>query len=303
MEKTLGEIQTNMIPEKIFIKIEMDLKGKPDDFQLIGKGSNYDVYKFTVNSNLFVLRLQKRAIYDFSPNESKLLQQLNGVYAPRLLIYDSGELVGSPFMVQEYINGVHIKNLEISHIETVKNTIEQIHFNTKQKPRFEKIKCYYDEIYKEKFGSRFNQIHETDIIKKSTINKLSDSLHSSLDNISDLPVDHECLIHGDLNHANLIWQENCVFFIDWELSRYSIPAIEFGGMIYCHGKSKLLFDNILSLFAEDNRMLIIAAFYLKLLDSICWRINYLSQTQFTKQEYEKQMFDFNRDLEKGTYPV
>lgn len=106
----------------------------------------------------------------------------------------------------------------------------------------------------------------------------------------------------ELNPNNLLWQNDSVFFIDWELSRFSIPSIEFGGMLYCNGKNKEVFNNILEFFGNDEKELVLAGFYLKLLDSLCWRIKYLKQIKLNKEEHEYHLKEFYHDLDKIDYP-
>lgn len=291
-----------MISDKILNKIEFELKGKPSGFQLIGKGFNYDVYKFCIENNYYVLRLQKRATYDFSPIEFKLLKHLNGAFSPKLLIYDSGELAGFPFMVQCFIDGNQIDELNVNLVGILKKTIETIHEKTKQVPRYLNIKDYYYEIYKEKFGDLFNSELIPEIPVKSKVIKLADILHLKLDNLSQQEPQFECLIHGDLNPTNLLWKNDEVYLIDWELSRYSIPAIEYGAMIYCHARNEKLFAETLNLFDNNDIDMILTAFYLRLLDSLCWRIKYIQQNSLIKDIYDQQMIYLYMDLDKIHYP-
>lgn len=297
----MKDIGMETIPEIVLKKIEDELKDKPTGFHLIGKGANYDVYKFTLNDRVLVLRIQMRAFYDFSPVESRVLKELDGMNAPELLFYDNGNSCGSPFMIQSFIEGNIVNNLNMEQVEQVVLKISQIHDKTSKKPRFSRIKDYYDEFYKEKFGNQFDPRVLSNMVDKNTISRMTDTLHYRLKNISEIPADFECLIHGDLNQNNLIWQENSVSFIDWELSRYSIPEIEFGGLLYCHGKDRTLFHNILNLFSQATQPLIVTSFYLRLLDTICWRVKYLKETKFSKQEYEEQISYFNHDLDKFNY--
>jgi len=291
-----------LIPQQICTKIELEMNGTPSNFEIIGKGSNYDVYKFSLNNSFYVLRLQKRVTYDFSPVESKLLIKLNGSFSPKLFIYDSGKTVGFPFMVLSFIDGKHLADLNAEQLKIVLKTIKQVHESTKQNLRHPELKDYYIEIYKEKFGNKFIPDTSTETNISSQMASLADKLHNKINSLPSTATSFECLIHGDLNPNNLLWVNNNVYFIDWELARYSIPAIEYGGLLYCNGKNKEIFNHVLSFFNNDEKELIVTGFYLKLLDSLCWRIKYLKQIKLNKEEYEYHLSEFNHDLEKSNFP-
>jgi Ser/Thr protein kinase RdoA (MazF antagonist) len=282
--------------------IESEFKSKPSGFTLIGKGSNYDVHRFNVDDKPYVLRFQQRATYDFSPVESKLLTQLNGEFAPKLFIYDSGNLAGSPFMVQSFVEGEHITDLNIGQLKIVKDSISKVHEKTKRKIPSRIIKEYFFEFYCEKFCNGIIQNISVEKNVKDQVYHLAGKYLESFDAMKPVVIESECLIHGDLNHTNLLWKNNAVCFIDWELARYSIPSFEYAIIAYGHGKSKELYQGILDLFNNDEKKIIQTGFYLKLLDALSWRLKYMHQIILSKDEFEQQLLYLSRDLEKINYP-
>lgn len=148
--------------------------------------------------------MQKRVTYGFSPE---------------LLMYDSGDLVGSPFMVLGFIAGIHVTNSDTLQLKTVITSIHQAHAATTQKRRHSDVKDYFREIYAEKFGETF--IPDSTIAADVSLQivKLADKLHSKMKSLPLSPSTFECLFHGDLNPNNLLRHNESVYFIDWEPAR------------------------------------------------------------------------------------
>lgn len=104
------------------------------------------------------------------------------------------------------------------------------------------------------------------MLDKSTFEKSLSVVRSLIAECRYIPVTHECLIHGDLNHSNLLWKNEEPVFIDWEVSRYTIPEFEYGGICYCHGKSPQMLNDILDIF--DQNPLVKTSLALKTADSV-----------------------------------
>ena len=161
--------------------------------------------------------------------------------------------------------------------------------------KYNDYKQYFIEIYEEKFGSGIEELRN--YVEFDSIVEHLDNLQNRILHIQELKEFSECLIHGDLNYSNLLWQDGSVSIIDWELSRFSVPEIEFGGLLYCYSNNLKDFRKFISFFKE-NIYEIVTAFYLRLLDVLVWRIKLINVLELGTAERERQSSYLNRDIEK-----
>jgi len=273
--------------------------GKLAQIVQIGTGSNYDVFRFVAAGKTYVLRVQKRAVYDFSQYEAQVLQSLSGLYAPEFFCLDEDAVSQEKFMVIAYVDGEIRETLSLDDVILVVDRVKEIHQRFTQAGQFPVARDYFQKIYQEKFGQGIDVMDRSDWLEKSKFPEFLSVVRQLIASTSEVQVQKECLIHGDLNHTNILWCNGEPRFIDWELSRYTIPEFEFGGICYCHGKSVEMLKSILGLF--DNDPLVLTSLALRTADSIFWRIKWLLEVELIEEDFQQQRRYFDLDLQKMNF--
>lgn len=129
-----------IIPEKLISEIEDKLKIKVIKTEELGKGEYNINYVLNTSKDKLVLRIYANTQFDNAEKEFKILQKLQGKFAPKALYFDSSKkFIEYNYMIQEYIEGKTLNEFTEIDLKELANILKEIHNTTdnrkKRKPQ------------------------------------------------------------------------------------------------------------------------------------------------------------------------
>ena len=189
--------------------------------------------------------------------EKQALELFEGILAPQIIWYTKPNI-----LVYDYVPGteLHLLKTDKNLKEPLFSSINLIHRVTKQK----RLPLKSDVI---KFN---NQLYSTYVSSplsypKNLIEDLENAI-TSMEDVLDQNEDSLTYIHGDLVPANIIIQDEKIFFIDWEFFRPDLSTFDFKYFDYYSSAHNLG----ISLSESKSSLSLFYSNLVRVLDDLWW---------------------------------
>jgi len=192
----------------------------------IGSGASNNIVLLEYPDRKAVLKKTKPGIASRLKNELIVLEHTNGLFGPT--VYNNTNMSKSDdcdFIVEEYIEGSHLYELNNTSASLLGNILNKIHSIsiTDLKDKLERPS--WNDYFENRLMSQFNIAKAA--APKYQIDEISDCLQKisiygkSID--KKLTAHSVSLIHSDLIPLNIIFNNIGCRIIDWELTRIDFP--------------------------------------------------------------------------------
>ncbi len=253
-------------------KIQQILGDKVTEMSEIGRGASNKVYKIHSASGCFALKVNERGLYDFFPNESEALFQMDGFHAPKLFHYFEGGGEVPRFLLMEYIEGHPASSHASVDLPKLLHVIHRIHEKTKRRiPSPQNFGRYISERLWEKCYGSFPELRAMPSFDIERLEKLGRRLEKHSQLLQFSKPNSSVLIHGDPGNGNILETPNgSTILIDWELAQYTQPEVEYAGIIWTYMEEHFGLEDLIARCPSYNPEVLLALTLARGLDVSVW---------------------------------
>jgi aminoglycoside phosphotransferase (APT) family kinase protein len=274
--------------------IELIIKDKIVEISEIGRGVNNKVYRIDTSEQSFALKTKDRGLYDFYDAESFALSNLNGVIAPKMHHYHTGNLEWDKFILMELIEGQSPGTFDTVHLDKLIHTVGAVHASIKTKQSNQSFSDRILNYLNEKCISSIPELESNPFAK---IELLTTYCKNIKDKANKIPLENhqsEVLIHGDLGKNNLIESSSEYYrIVDWELSRYAIPEVEFAGILWTYMSDQNSIESMLKKMPQFNTEMLLLLTLARGLDVSVWMTKWLKSLPPADPDYKTALKDLD----------
>ena len=194
----------------------------------LGGGEINDTFKLELEDRSIILRVSKYPDQDTLKNEARSLRLLNIDRVPKLLFYDSTQTIHDrKWILEAFIEGQSVKQLTVAQYENFGSLLAEVHQSqTKQKT----IDVWSVLISNTKsFGDEAYHLAHPDPRLSSLVQKMQEYCADWQAAFAAIP---SVIIHGDATPSNVLVDGDNVSLIDWEMSDFHDPLMEFSTIYY-----------------------------------------------------------------------
>jgi aminoglycoside phosphotransferase (APT) family kinase protein len=237
IERSIQTIQLNY--EQLLTLVRKAFVGcrKLDEWEILSGGALNTTYRFTVDQNIFVLRLYARD-RAHCKTEKVIHQLIDGhVSTPKLIYVDEFHEPWA-YSIFEFISGKHISEIDNENGNSLSyelgHVLATIHnFKLQQAGLFGdgmNVSRVFEVGSSPYFEETFSVLSKGEYVRQRLGVKLTDEAMTFIERNKDFfPIigDNVCLTHSDFKPVNLLYSDGKVFVLDWEFAHAGIGILDF----------------------------------------------------------------------------